>query len=136
MGNVALAPGDARSFGGGNETINGSPIRIGLEPTEATGRMYHYDQGTIIGDMRKLESERLEVLFVNEAGQLAYNSKGTAATVYGFPVDLRSFQIKDMNVGDRSTPPYNDFVFNMPSLWSSGLKLSAATSFLLTQGNT
>lgn len=129
---VTFTPGDARAFGGGNETKDGAPIRVGLEPTEVTGRFYYYDQATVAVDFRKLETENIEVLFINENNQLIYKSDTTAK---GFPIAIRSLVVKDLNPGDRQTPPHNEFMFTLGALWSEKLAISGASTFFLTAGN-
>jgi hypothetical protein len=134
IANFTLTPGDARSFGGGNETKDGAPIRAGVEPTEVAGRFYFADQATTATNFRQMETENLEVYFVTETGALVYSTSSTNAK--GFPICTRSLSIKDLNPGDRQTPPYNDFVFTLPAQWSQNLAVTAATTFLLTSVNT
>lgn len=126
-GNVEFEPGEAREFGGGNETKDGIPIIKGSEATTMTGRFYQEDQD-VIGKMKEWKCETLDVIMINENNQLIYDDRGGAA-VYGFP--LESLNIKDLKIGGFTDADYNDFSMRLVPNWSDGLEISAATSFAL-----
>ena len=126
-GNVEVEPGDAREFGGGNETKDGIPIIKGSEATILTGRFYQEDQD-IIGIMKDWKCEKLDVIMINENNQLIYDDRG-GATVYGFP--LESLNIKDLKIGGFTDADYNEFSMRLVPDWSDGLEISTATTFAL-----
>jgi hypothetical protein len=126
-GNVEVEPGDAREFGGGNETRDGIPIIKGSEATTLMGRFYQEDQD-VIETMKDWKCEKLDVIMINENNQLIYDDRG-GATVYGFP--LESLNIKDLRIGGYTDADYNEFSMRLVPNWSDGLEISAATTFAL-----
>lgn len=132
VGNVENEPGEAREFGGGNETKNGVPIIIGADMTSVSGRFYGEDQDNI-ATIKQWTCEDLDVIMVNEAGRLIYDSRSTGATLYGFPME--SLFVGDLKLGGFGEPDRNEFSFKLRPDWSDTLKISAETTFALTLVN-
>jgi hypothetical protein len=122
---------EAREAGSGNEVPNGIPKNIGSTAPKAEGTIWQTSQATIAA-LKALACEHLDVMFINEAGQLGYNLDGTA--VKGFPID--SLFISDPAVGSFADGTKNMYSFYLRPNWSDGLRLTAATSFLLDSVNT
>jgi len=127
IGNPEFEPGDAREFGGGNETRDGVVITKGNDATTFMFRMYQEDQD-IIKTMKDWTCESLDVLFINENNQLIYDDRG-GSNVYGFPI--RDFNIKDLRIGGYTDADYNEAKINLAPNWSDGKEQTEATSFLL-----
>ena len=77
--------------------------------------------------------ETLDVVFINENGQFAYNGtifNGTTSGFYGFP--LAGLFVGDFSLGQFDDKDENVLSFQMPSNWSDNLTITAATPFALT----
>lgn len=127
---ASLTPGEARSYGGGNDTLDGIELIIGSEPAMFTGRFLQYPTSTI-ALLKDLMCEDLDVIFINENGQFGY--RDVSDVFYGF-------HVKGLFVGDLSLPGYaepsgNTISFKIPSAEMDGFEISDATDFALTMLN-
>lgn len=132
VSNVTIPVSEPREFGGGNETKNGSPIRKGANSVPVNCAAYQEEQ-TVITNLKKLACESLEVLFINESNQLIYNDDSGA--VKGFTVERNSLFVSDKGIGGLTDPDSNNIMFNFAPNWSDNLKISAASTFLLSMVN-
>jgi hypothetical protein len=127
-----VTAGEAREAGGGNETLNGIPVVIGQQPSVFEGQIIQADQD-VIKELKKLQCEKLDVIFVNENGQFGYLDtlyNGTATGFYGSPID--GLQINDLEFGDFDGKDQNKIKFYLYPNWSNNFEITAATSFALT----
>jgi hypothetical protein len=127
---ASLAPGEARSFGGGNDTLDGIELILGSEPAVFTGRFLQYPTATV-ALLKQLMCEDLDVIFINENGQFGY--RDVSGVFYGF-------HVRGMFVGDLSLPGYaepsgNTISFKIPSSEMDDFEISSATDFALTMLN-
>ena len=127
---ASLVPGEARSFGGGNDTLDGIELILGSEPAVFTGRCLQYPTATI-ALLKQLMCEDLDVVFVNENGQFGY--KAYDDKFYGL-------HVKGLFVGDLSLPGYaepsgNTISFKIPSSEMDYFDISSSTDFALTMLN-
>ena len=132
LGNPELKAGAIRSYGSANETRYGIPFHKGRDQTPFKAMIQRSTQA-IISLLKKLECENLEVLFINESNQLAYNA---VATNYfsGFPA--YSLAIGDLTVGGFNNADENELIFHLAPNWSDSFTISTATTFLLSLVNT
>lgn len=127
---ASLTPGEARSYGGGNDTLDGIELILGSEPGVFTGKFLQYPTSTV-ALLKQLMCEDLDVIFINENGQFGYRS--VSGAFYGF-------HTRGMFVGDLSLPGYaepsgNTITFKIPSSEMDGFTISSATDFALTMLN-
>lgn len=127
---LAIPASEAREAGSGNEVIHGIPLNIGSNPTKVEGRIWENDQTTIAA-LKDIKDEYLDVMMINESGQLIYRLDGAA--VKGFPI--RSLWISDMQTGTFTDGTLNMFSFYLEPNWSDAATVTAATSFLLDSVN-
>jgi hypothetical protein len=130
-----VTAGESREAGGGNETLNGIPVVIGQQPSVFEGMLIQFDQD-VIKQLKKLQCEKLDAIFVNENGQFGYlDTKYQASTAgfYGIPVD--GLSIGDLEFGDFDGKDQNKIKFFLPANWSNDFEVTAATSFALTLVN-
>lgn len=121
---------EAREAGSGNDVPNGIPKVVGASAPKAEGTIWQANQD-VIENLKALGCEHLDVMFINEAGQLGYNLNGAA--VEGFPID--SLFISDPAVGSFADGTRNMYSFYMRPNWGDGLRLTAATTFLIDSVN-
>lgn len=127
-----VTAGEAREAGGGNETLNGIPVVIGQQPSIFEGQLIQFDQD-VISQLKKLQCEKLDVIFVNENGQFGYLDTlygGTTTGFFGIPID--GLSIGDLEFGDFDGKDQNKIKFYLYPNWSNNFEISAATTFALT----
>ena len=105
--------GDARTFGGGNETLGGVEIVIGRNPMNFSGVMRGVPQ-SIIKVMKSLQCEaqgdNLGVILFDENGNIEAIKKVTSGTpdvVEYMPIPIRSLFIGDKVHGGLEAPDNN-----------------------------
>jgi hypothetical protein len=105
--------GDARTFGGGNETLGGVEMVIGRNPMNFSGVMRGVPQ-SIIKVMKELQCEaqgdNLGVILFDENGNIEAIKKvttGTPDTVEYQPIPIRSLFIGDKVHGGLEAPDNN-----------------------------
>lgn len=105
--------GDARTFGGGNETLGGVEMVIGRNPMNFSGVMRGVPQ-SIIKVMKELQCEaqgdNLGVILFDENGNIEAIKKvttGTPNVVEYMPIPIRSLFIGDKVHGGLEAPDNN-----------------------------
>ena len=132
LGGASVVAGEARTYGGGNDTLDGIEIILGSEASTFEGRILRYDQETITA-LKGLACEQLDVVLINENGQFGWNDADGDDTFYGFPIE--GLFVGDLNLPGYSEPNHNIIRFKLPSNWSNGFKISNATDFALAMTN-
>ncbi|NCD40906.1 MAG: hypothetical protein EOL88_02320 [Bacteroidia bacterium] len=120
IGNPEFEPGDVSEFGGGNETLNGVPLVVGLEPTTFTFRFYSLQKG-MAAELKDMACREVDVFLVNENNQIVYNEKSTT-TATGFPI--RQFSVSDRRIGGYSEPDYNNGKIMFSEDWSDNFTMT------------
>ncbi len=106
--------GDAKTVGGGNESLNGAERVIGSNPVGMTFRLNNKDQA-IIDEMKKLMCEslgnNLGVYLINENGQIMGRKETNGTTVTWYPMPIQTLYISDLMPGGLDADDYNDMSF-------------------------
>ena len=123
--------GDARTFGGGNETLGGVEIVIGRNPMNFSGVMRGVPQ-SIIKVMKSLQCEaqgdNLGVILFDENGNIeAVEDATTTGTFY--PIPIRSLFIGDKSHGGLEAPDSNAIQFAFLPNYSDNLSIQVPTDF-------
>lgn len=112
--------GDARTYGGGNETLNGIEQVIGANPVGFTCRMNGKKQD-IVAAMKKLMCEALSnnlgVYLINENG----NIEGIKVNSAWYPIPIQSLFVGDKHHGNFDGPDYNNLSFSFAPGYSDNL---------------
>ena len=112
--------GDARTFGGGNDTLNGIEIIIGSNPVNFTCRLNGKKQD-IIAELKKLICEALAnnlgVYLVNENG----NIEGIKDGNNWYPIPIQKLYVSDKLHGNWDGPDYNNMSFSFVPGYSDKL---------------
>ena len=128
--------GDARTFGGGNETLGGVEIVIGRNPMNFSGVMRGVPQ-SIIKVMKSLQCEaqgdNLGVILFDENGNIEA-IKGstlvdTTATPTYFPIPIRSLFISDKAHGGLEAPDSNNISWSFLPNYSDDLGIVTPSDF-------
>ena len=124
--NPTTTPGEARTFGGGNQTLGGIEIVIGREPTSFEGIIYQEKQSTI-KTMKEYSCEEIGVYLIDENGNIGaikeeVTSNGTTTVSY-LPIPIRSFFVGDKNLGGYEEPDNNAIKWSFLPNWSDNLEI-------------
>lgn len=125
--NPTTEPGEARTFGGGNQTLGGIEIVIGREPTNFTGVIYQEAQ-SVIKTLKSYSCEKIGVMLIDENGNIgAIDPDGTGAKYQPIPVD--KFFVGDKNLGGYEEPDSNTISWSFYPNWSDNLVLIKSDTF-------
>lgn len=123
--------GEARTFGGGNETLGGVEEVIGRNPTPFTGVLRKMPQ-SVIKIMKELQcesySDNLGVYLFDENGAIGAIQDGTTPTTY-YPIPVRSLFVGDKTLGGLEAPDSNAISWSFLPNWSDNLAIVMPTDF-------
>lgn len=107
--------GDARTYGGGNDTLNGIEIVIGSNPVNFSCRLNGKSQN-IIAELKKLQCEALTnnlgVYLVNENGNIEGQVIASDASSKTWaPIPIQKLFVGDKHHGNWDGPDYNELQF-------------------------
>lgn len=118
--NPTTTPGEARTFGGGNQTLGGIEIVIGREPTPFEGVIYQEKQSTI-KTMKTYSCEEIGVYLIDENGNIGAIADDPENPTKYSPIPIRSFFIGDKNLGGYEEPDSNSIRWSFLPNWSDNL---------------
>lgn len=117
--------GAPRTFGGGNESLNGIEEIIGREPSAFTAQLRRMPQD-VIAVMKELECEaaanNLGVFLFDEAGRIEALVDKSVATTY-YPIPVQSLFIGDKVHGGLEAPDSNALQFSFLPGYSDQLRI-------------
>ena len=123
--------GAARTFGGGNESLNGIEEIIGREPSAFTASLRRIPQD-VIAIMTELECEaaanNLGVFLFDEAGRIEALVDKSVATTY-YPIPVQSLFIGDKTHGGLEAPDSNALQFSFLPNYSDQLRIVVPEDF-------
>lgn len=123
--------GEARTFGGGNETLGGVEEVIGRNPTPFSGVLRKIPQSTI-KIMKELQcesySDNLGVYLFDENGAIGAIQDGTTPTTY-YPIPVRALFVGDKTLGGLEAPDSNAISWSFLPNWSDNLAIVMPTDF-------
>lgn len=121
--------GEAREYGGGNQTLGGIPITIGRNPSTFEAAFVDVKQ-KIIKELKKYECEKeLSIFLLNEHGQIIgiTDDPDTPAKFKGIPV--RSFFVSDKRMGMYEEVDKNMVKWSFLPNWSDNLHIVNPSDF-------
>lgn len=124
--NPTSEPGEPRTFGGGNQTLNGQEVIIGGNPTTFNAIMYEQAQ-SVIKTMKQLQCEEVGVYLIDENGSIA----GIGSTITEqqtthpalMPIPINSLFIGDKKLGGFEEPDSNTIQWSFKPNWSDDLTI-------------
>lgn len=126
-----VEPGDARTFGGGNDTLGGVEINIGRNPTPFSG-VFRSTPQSVIKIMKELQCEaiagNLGVYLFDENGAIAAIQDQTTATTF-YPIPIRSLFISDKGFGGLEAPDSNNISWQFLPNYSDNLAIVVPDDF-------
>lgn len=123
-----IEPGQAREYGGGNETIGGIPVIVGREPTTFTGSFIQVSQRTVT-ELKKYQCEDVGVYLVDEYGRIVGLTDSHATPTVFRPIPLASLFIGDKMLGQLENVDKNDITFRFFPNWSDMLHIVTPADF-------
>ena len=127
--------GDARTFGGGNETLGGVEMVIGRNPMSFSGVMRAVPQ-SVIKIMKALQCEgaadNLGVILFDENGNIEAVKKvttGTPDVVEYMPIPIRALFIGDKVHGGLEAPDSNAISWQFLPNYSDDIAIVAPSDF-------
>ena len=118
--NPTTTPGEARTFGGGNQTLGGIEIVIGREPTAFEGIIYQEKQSTIAA-MKNYSCEEIGVYLIDENGNIGAIADNVTTPANYLPIPIRSFFVGDKKLGGYEEPDSNAIKWSFLPNWSDKL---------------
>ena len=128
--------GEARTFGGGNETLGGVELVIGRNPTAFSGVFRAVPQA-IIKVIKELQCEaqadNLGVILFDENGNIeaikqSVTAEGTTTVSY-LPIPIRSLFVSDKTHGGLEAPDSNNISWTFLPNFSDDLGIVAPSDF-------
>lgn len=123
--------GEARTFGGGNDTLGGIEEILGANPTSFSAVLRKMPAATI-RDLKKLMCEadagNLGVYLFDENGMIGAIQDATTPTTY-YPIPVRSLFVGDKSLGGFEAPDTNAISWSFLPDWSDYLAKVAPTDF-------
>lgn len=124
--NPTTTPGEARTFGGGNQTLGGVEIVIGREPTTFTGVIYQESQATI-KTMKNYSCENIGIYLIDENGNVGALSTDGGKTL--MPIPIGKFFVGDKNLGGYEDIDSNSIQWSFYPNWSDDLVIIQSQDF-------
>lgn len=118
--NPTTNPGEARTFGGGNQTLGGIEIVIGREPTTFEGVIYQESQQTIKA-MKSYSCEEIGVYLIDENGNIGAIVDNPTTPANYLPIPIQSFFVSDKKLGGYEEPDSNSIRWSFLPNWSDNL---------------
>lgn len=118
--NPTTTPGEARTFGGGNQTLGGIEIVVGREPTTFESVIYQEKQSTIAA-MKNYSCEEIGVYLIDENGNIGAIADNVTTPTKFSPIPIRSFFVGDKNLGGYEEPDSNALKWSFLPNWSDKL---------------
>ena len=123
--------GEARTFGGGNDTLGGIEEILGANPTSFSAVLRKMPAETI-RDLKKLMCEadagNLGVYLFDENGMIGAIQDATTPTTY-YPIPVRSLFVGDKSLGGFEAPDTNAISWSFLPDWSDYLAKVAPSDF-------
>lgn len=124
--------GAARTFGGGNETLDGIEMIVGREPNAFTGVFRAVPQH-IIAAIKALQCEamadNLGVYLFDENGAIESEGDGDLASTVRYPIPIKSLFIGDKTHGGLEAPDSNGIQWVFLPNYSDNLRIDKPTDF-------
>ena len=115
--NPESTPGEARTYGGGNQTLGGIEIIIGANPTEFSAVLNEVPQ-SVIATLKQYMCEDVSIYYIDEYGNIGCK-KLDDNKVCGFPV--QGFFVGDLKFGGFEEPDSNTISWRHAANWSDDL---------------
>lgn len=116
--------GEARTYGGGNDTPSGVEVFLGMGPSTFSAAMRGTPQ-TIVAELKKLicfsEIDDLGVILINGEGQIEGIGGGTAQAPTLAPIPVRALRISDKIHGGYEEPDRNEIEWQFLPDYSDNL---------------
>ena len=121
--------GDARVFGGGNETRSGIELIIGRDPSTFEAVIYDAKQNTIEALKGYENKANIAVWLVDENGDIGCLADDLDTPTTYFPIPIQSFFVGDKKFGNYDEPDMNKLMWQMAANWSDKFTVVRPSNF-------
>lgn len=121
--------GEARVFGGGNETRNGIEVIIGSEPSSFEAMIYDAKQDTIEALKLYKSKQNIGVWLIDENGDIGCLADSLTTPTTYFPIPVQSLFIGDKKFGNYDEPDMNKIMWKMAANFSDKFTVVRPTDF-------
>lgn len=119
--NPESEPGSPITFGGGNQTLNGIELIIGVEASKFTCVVYQENQA-LIKQLKLFSCEKnLGVILVDENGTLILDTAKSDGTLVYKPIPITNFMVLDKKLGGLEEPDSNTISWSFFANWSDSI---------------
>lgn len=116
--NPDTTPGDAKTWGGGNQTPDGVTYFMDTDGTTFTAELRKAEQGSV-KSMKELichaEAQNLGVYILDNNGMLKCGSKDTTKA---YPIAVKDLFVGDLAMKGLDEPDFNSLSMSFPGNWS------------------
>lgn len=121
-------PGEARTYGGGNETRDGIELIIGTEPTTFTGKLLSQRQDTIEA-LKKYACENVGTWLVDEHGNIGCLADDVDSPTTYYPIPVYAIHVGDLTFGNFEGIDFNGIQWKMKANWSDKFVVVTPSDF-------
>lgn len=128
--NPVIEAGEAVTFGGGDETVDGVEVIVSRDPATFTGAFHRRSQ-IEMDNLKDLQCEILTVYFIDNFNRIIglADDNGNPTTFRGLDIVEGTFFIGDKSWGQRTQPNMNMIRFQLPAGYSDNLHVVTPTDF-------
>lgn len=125
-----MEAGAARTYGGGNDTLDGIEQIVGREPTSFTSALNGIPQ-KVVKQLKAQACETMSVFYFDENGLIQLINSGTDETpVYtGIPIAPKTYFVGDMMNGGLENPDNNALTWQHKPNWSDDVVIVQPSDF-------
>jgi hypothetical protein len=120
--------GAARTFGGGNETLDGIEVIIGREASSFTGMIHSARQDTI-ANLKTYMCESAAVWLIDEHGNMGGLVDDIETPTTYYPIPIEAFFVGDLVFGNFEGIDMNEVSWKMRPNWSDKFVVFTPTDF-------
>lgn len=116
----SVEPGDARTFGGGNDSLSGAETIIGTNPTTCETKFYDVPQ-SVVKKLKQFQCQDISAFLIDENGYLAGSKRNINGDDYLVPFPMMSLFVGDLGLGGFESVNSNAFNWKFRPDWSDEL---------------
>ena len=121
--------GAARTFGGGNDTVDGIEIILGSEPSSFEAMIHRTEQDIISALKQYMNYPNMGVIMFDEKGDILMQVDSIDTPTEYYPIPISALFVGDKKLGNYAEPDMNQIMFKMKPNWSDTTKVLRPTDF-------
>ncbi len=127
--NPVFTPGGKKAYGeNSNETLGGTGVLIGRDPTQFTANLLNCSQGTVKA-LKDYQCETIGVYLIDDNGRIGLLADDRDTPTEYYPIPIHMLFIGDKNPGGFDQPGMNAIEWKFYPNWSDNLVWVEPTDF-------